>query len=97
MCSLSVTTHSRESTIVEWTPCAEKRGGDNSAGENFTECGDVIGGARGQLAHGGDAAQEFVQRFEVNSQIAMEFREERRTQKFARSVVMPFPQGRGKD
>ena len=70
-----------------------KRGRDNPAGENFTESGHVIGGARSQFADRSDAAQQFVQRFEVNSQIAVEFGEERRAQQFARGVVVPLAQG----
>ena len=46
--------------------------GHNLAREHFAESGDVVGGARRQFADGRDAAQQFVQRFEVGAQVAVE-------------------------
>ena len=67
-------------------------GGDDLAGEHFAEGGDVVGGARRDFADGGDAAQEFVERFEVGAQFGVEFGEARRAQQFAGGVVVALLQ-----
>ena len=70
----SVTMHSRESTSAAVNaPRGESRS-HNLAGKEFAEGGDVVGGARRQLADGGDAAQQFVERLEVGAQVAVKVR-----------------------
>src|ERR1017187_3407931 len=54
------------------------------------EGGDVVGGAGSDFADGGNAAQQFVERFEVRAQFGMEFREECGAQQFAGGVVVTF-------
>ena len=65
-------------------------GGDDFAGKHFAEGGDVVGGARRDFADGGNAAQEFVERFEIRAQFGMEFGEEGGAQQFAGGVVVTF-------
>ncbi len=67
-------------------------GGDDFAGEHFAESGDVVGGAGRDFADGGDAAQEFVERFEVGAQVGVEFGEARGAEQFAGGVVVAFLQ-----
>ena len=50
-------------------------GGDDFAGEHLAEGGDMVGGARSDLADGRDAAQQFVEIFEVGAQFGMKFSE----------------------
>src|ERR1035441_6077149 len=67
-----------------------ERGRDDFAGKHFAEGGDVVGGAGSDFADGGNAAQQFVERFEVRAQFGMEFREECGAQQFAGGVVVTF-------
>ena len=67
-------------------------GGDDLARKHFAEGGDVVGGAWSDLADGGDAAEEFVERFEVLAKLGMEFGEARGAEEFAGGVVVAFLQ-----
>ena len=78
--------------MVASRPFARKRRGDNSAGKNFAKGGDVIGGARGQLAYRSNPAQQFVECFEVGSQISVKFREKRRAEQFSSGVIVALAQ-----
>ena len=68
-------------------------GGDDLAGEHFSEGGDMVGGARRDFADGGDAAQQFVERLEVAAEFGVEFGEERGAEQFAGGVVVALLQG----
>ena len=67
-------------------------GGDDFAGEHFAEGGDVVGGAGSDFADGGNAAQEFVEGFEVGAEIGVEFGEARGAEQFAGGVVVALLQ-----
>ncbi len=67
-------------------------GGDDFAGEHFAEGGDMVGGAGSDFADGGNAAQEFVERFEVGAQFGVEFGEARGAEQFAGGVVVALLQ-----
>jgi hypothetical protein len=74
-------------------PAGCEGGCDNLAGEHFSKGGDMVGGARGDFSDGGDAAQKFVESFEVAAKVGMEFGEACRAEEFAGSVVMALLQG----
>ena len=69
-----------------------KRRRHNLAGKHFAESGDVIGGARRELADRRNAAQQFVEPLEVGSQFRVEVGKQRRAQQFAGGVVVSFLQ-----
>jgi hypothetical protein len=68
-------------------------GGDDLAGENFAERGDVIVGAGSDFADRADAAQELVEVLEVGAEIAVEFGEERGAEEFSGGIVVAFAEG----
>ncbi len=55
----------RASTWVPLMPCFGEGGGDHDAGKALAEADDVVGGARGEFADGGDAAEQVVEGVEV--------------------------------
>ena len=67
-------------------------GGDDFAGKHFAESGDMVGGAGRDFADGGDAAQKFVERFEVGAQFGVEFGEAGGAEQFAGGIVVALLQ-----
>src|SRR4029077_20729633 len=61
--------------VSAFQPASLKCGGDDLARKHLAEGGDMIGGAGCDFADGGDAAEEFVERFEILAELGMEFGE----------------------
>ena len=53
-----------------------KGSGHDLAGEHFAVGGDQVGGAGSEFADRNDAAQEFVESFEIRGEVAVEAGEE---------------------
>ena len=67
-----------------------ERGCDDFGGKHFAESGHVVGGARRDFAHGGDAAQQFVEGFEIGAEFGVEFGEAGGAEEFAGGIVVAF-------
>src|SRR4030081_938907 len=70
-----------------------ERGGHNFAREHFAERGNVIVGARSDFPDRANAAQQFVQIFEVGAQVAVEFSEQGGAKQFSSGVIVALAQG----
>jgi len=64
----------------------------NLAGEYFSERRDVVRGPRRQFAHGGYAAQQFLQSFEISSEVTVKLCEKGRFPTILRGVVVALLQ-----
>ena len=65
-------------------------GGDNHARQPLTVGNDIVGGPRSELSHGGDSAQQLVERVELETQLAMQFGVQAGAQQLAGCKVVPL-------
>ena len=74
MYALSVIKHVSRVDVNSIESAGGEGGGDDFAGKHFAEGGDVVGGAGGDFADGGNAAQEFVERLRNRRRVRNEIR-----------------------
>src|SRR5208282_4100081 len=68
-------------------------GGDNFARKHLAVGSDVVVGAGSDFADRANAAQQFIQLFEVGAEVAVEFGEQGGAEQFSGGIVVAFAQG----
>ena len=85
---LSVSRHLARIDVDARQAAGGESGRHDFAGKHFAERGDVVVGAGSDFANRANAAQQFVEVFEVGAQVAVKFGEQGGAEEFSGSFIV---------